>query len=113
MRVAVFAEDGVCLWEFEDKGEGRSAGLTSPAFLPDVVSALQIAVTQAEGQLGSRLDEADIALNIGATAANIDGHVPVIGTGSNDPHREHLVMPSVIPKRSSAPIVAKIDIIRK
>ena len=113
MRVSIFSNDGTCLWEFEDQGNGRSAGFTSPAFLPDVISALQIALTQAEGQLGSCLDEADIVLNIGMTGAKIDSHVPIAGTGNNDPHRKHLVMPSVISKSSSAPIVVKIDIIRK
>jgi len=93
MRVSIFSTDGSCLWEFEDQGKGRSAGFTSPAFLPDVISALQIALMQAQGQLGGRLDEADIVLNIGPTTANIDGHVPVVGTGGNNPHGEHLVIP--------------------
>jgi hypothetical protein len=113
VRVSVFTEDGVCLWEFEDKGEGRSAGLTCPAFLPDVVSALQIAVTQAEGQLGSGFDEVDAALDIGAPAAKIYGDIPIPRIGNDNPHGEHSVMAAVISKSTSGPVVAEINIIRK
>jgi hypothetical protein len=113
VRVSVFAGDGVCLWEFEDKGEGRSAGLTSPAFLPEVVSALQIALTQAEGQLGSGFDEVDAVLDIGAPVAKIDGDIPVPRTGNDNPHRKHFVMSTVIPKTPPSPVVAEINIVRK
>jgi hypothetical protein len=88
-------------------------GFTSPAFLPDVISALQIALAQAEGQLGGGLDEIDVVLDIGAPATKIDGDIPVIKAGNNNPHGKHFVMSAVISEISSVPVVAEIDIVLK
>jgi hypothetical protein len=112
MRVIIYSDDGDCLWQFE-RLAAQSAGFTSPEFLPEVVAALRIALIQAEGQLGRPLDEVDAVLDVGASAAEVDGDVPFPGIRHPNSSREMREVTAVVMEAPTGPVVAEISIVRK
>jgi hypothetical protein len=113
MRISIYADDGRCLWEFAINSSGQSAGHTSPAFLPEVVAALRIALAQSEGQLGCPLYDIDAVPNGGRTAPEINRNVPMPGVWNDDFCRKVIEVPTVVAETAVGPVVTEISIVRK
>ena len=115
MKVMILDQDGSVIWERDLQ---RASGVASLGYLVDgtqkrIASALSEALAEAQGQLLSGFQIADVVTNVRPATGKINSDVPMIRVRHSDSRGQHSVEAPVVFKSAAASVALEIDVVRK
>jgi hypothetical protein len=111
MIVSVTCADGTPLWDYGPGSRGTT--IYDPRVLTGVISALQAAVGQAEGQLSCCSDNVEAIVDFRRSSAEIQHNIPLPVLRNRDADREMRVITAVVAETASGSVKAEIGVVEQ